>query len=415
MSPSPANQRPMPVSLWELIGLIVSMMALVALTIDMMLPALGLIASDLGVENANDRQYVISSFLIGFGLAQLVYGPLADAFGRKRVFLGALGLYALATLVCIAAPSFETLLAARFAQGCAAAAARVIAVAIARDLTSGRRMAEVMSMVMTVFMVVPVIAPGLGQLILFVAPWRWIFVFLFVFSLALGAWLTFRLPETLHPEYRLPLRLKPTLKAFWETTQHRLMLGYTLAGGMFFGGLYAFLNSAEQIFAVHFALGGAFPLAFSAIAGVMAVTSFLNSRLVGRMGQRRLSHGALIAFTVISGLHALILLAGYEEFYLYTALLAAAMMLLGLIAANFSALAMEPVGHIAGTASAAYGFVTGVVGGVIGAVIGQLYNGTGLPLIAGQAVMGAIALAIVFWTERGKLFGTGEDDEAETA
>lgn len=412
MSPTPASQRPMPVSLWELIGLIVSMMALVALTIDMMLPALGLIASDFGVEDANDRQFVISSFLLGFGVAQLIYGPLADAFGRKRVFLVALGFYLLATLVCIAAPSFETLLAARFAQGCAAAAARVISVAIARDLTSGRRMAEVMSMVMTVFMVVPVIAPGLGQLILFVAPWRWIFVFLFFFGVALGGWLIFRLPETLHPEYRLPLKLKPTLRAYLETTQHRLMLGYTLAGGMFFGGLYAFLNSAEQIFAVQFALGGAFPLAFSAIAGVMAVTSFLNSRLVGRMGQRRLSHGALIAFTAISALHVVILLAGYEELYLYTALLAGAMMLLGLIAANFSALAMEPVGHIAGTASAAYGFFTGVFGGIVGAVIGQLYDGTGLPLVAGQMVMGAVALAIVWWTERGKLFGTGEDETA---
>ena len=288
MSPSPAPQRPMPVSLAELIALIVAMMAMVALSIDMMLPALGTIAADLGVENANDRQYVISTFLIGFGVAQLIYGPLADAFGRKRVFLAALGLYLIATLVCIAAPSFETLLAARFLQGMTAAASRVISVAIARDLTSGRRMAEVMSMVMTVFMIVPVLAPGLGQLILFVAPWRWIFVFLFVFAVFVAVWMTIR----------RPLKLVPIMQAFWETTQHRLMLGYTLAGGVFFGGLYAFLNSAEQVFAVHFALGEAFPLAFSAVAGAMAVTSFANSRLVGRMGQRRLSHGALIAFTV---------------------------------------------------------------------------------------------------------------------
>lgn len=410
MSPSPAPQRPMPVSLAELIALIVAMMAMVALSIDMMLPALGTIAADLGVENANDRQYVISTFLIGFGVAQLIYGPLADAFGRKRVFLAALGLYLIATLVCIAAPSFETLLAARFLQGMTAAASRVISVAIARDLTSGRRMAEVMSMVMTVFMIVPVLAPGLGQLILFVAPWRWIFVFLFVFAVFVAVWMTIRLPETLRPEHRRPLKLVPIMQAFWETTQHRLMLGYTLAGGVFFGGLYAFLNSAEQVFAVHFALGEAFPLAFSAVAGAMAVTSFANSRLVGRMGQRRLSHGALIAFTVISLAHTGILLTGYDAFIPYTVLLAASMMLLGLIAANFSALAMEPVGHIAGTASAAYGFVTGVMGGIIGLGIGQLYNGTGLPLVAGQAAMGVIAIGIVLWTEQGRLFQTGEPD-----
>ena len=410
MSPSPAPQRPMPVSLAELIALIVAMMAMVALSIDMMLPALGTIAADLGVENANDRQYVISTFLIGFGVAQLIYGPLADAFGRKRVFLAALGLYLIATLVCIAAPSFETLLAARFLQGMTAAASRVISVAIARDLTSGRRMAEVMSMVMTVFMIVPVLAPGLGQLILFVAPWRWIFVFLFVFAVFVAVWMTIRLPETLRPEHRRPLKLVPIMQAFWETTQHRLMLGYTLAGGVFFGGLYAFLNSAEQVFAVHFALGEAFPLAFSAVAGAMAVTSFANSRLVGRMGQRRLSHGALIAFTVISLAHTAILLTGYDAFIPYTVLLAASMMLLGLIAANFSALAMEPVGHIAGTASAAYGFVTGVMGGIIGLGIGQLYNGTGLPLVAWQAAMGVLAIGIVLWTEQGRLFQTGEPD-----
>ena len=410
MSPSPANQRTMPVSMPELIALIVAMMALVALSIDMMLPALGRIASDYNIESANDRQFVISSFLIGFGLAQLIYGPLADAFGRKRVFLAALGLYLIATVVCIAAPSFETLIAARFLQGMTAAASRVISVAIARDLTSGRRMAEVMSMVMTVFMIVPVMAPGLGQLILFVAPWRWIFVFLFLFAVFIAVWMTIRLPETLHPEHRRPLKFVPIIKAFWETTQHRLMLGYTLAGGVFFGGLYAFLNSAEQVFAVHFALGEAFPLAFSAVAGAMAVTSFANSRLVGRMGQRRLSHGALIAFTVISTGHTALLLTGFDAFIPYTVLLAAAMMLLGLIAANFSALAMEPVGHIAGTASAAYGFVTGVMGGLIGLGIGQLYNGTGMPLVAGQAVMGVIALGIVLWTEQGRLFQTGEPD-----
>lgn len=411
--------RPAPIRLsdalskWELIGILVLMMALVALSIDMMLPALPNIAASLNPAEDNHRQLVVTAFLIGFGGAQLVYGPLADRFGRKPVILGALVFYAVATTVCLVADTFETLLVARLFQGAAAAACRVIATAIARDLTSGRQMAEIMSMTMTVFMIVPVIAPALGQLILMVAPWRWIFAALLVFAAALALWLIFRLPETLPPKYRRPLRPMTILAGYREATQDRLLLGYTLAGAAFFGGLYGFLNTAEQIFAEHYGLGTAFPLAFAAVAGAMSVTSYINSRLVGRLGQRRLSHGALFAFTAISGVHALIILAGVDSLPLFLVMLAAAMMLLGLIAANFSALAMENVGHIAGTASAAYGFATGVIGAIIGAAIGQLYADSALPLVAGQAAMGGVTIGLVLVTEQGRLFGVGDDAPAD--
>ncbi|WP_300542166.1 multidrug effflux MFS transporter [Maricaulis sp.] len=411
-----ASQRPagetLPLPLTELVALLVAMTAVVALAIDMMLPALDDIAGDLGVVEANDQQFVITSYLAGFGAAQLIYGPLSDRYGRKLVIQCALAFFLLTSLICTLSPSYDLLLIARFFQGAAAAACRVIAVAIARDVSSGRRMAEIMSMVMTAFMAVPVLAPSIGQIILSFAPWRWVFAFLMVFGAGLMVWLHVRLPETLHPEFRVPLKLKSTLSAFMETTRHRLMMGYTLAAMPFFGGLYGFLGTSQQVFVDHYGLSdNAFPVAFAVIAGGIGLTSYANSRLVMRIGQRRLSHGALVAFTLISAVHAAILMAGVDNLYIFLVLLAAAMAFLGLIAANFSALAMEPVGHIAGTASAAYGFMTGVVGALIGSVIGQMYNGTAVPLIAAQAVLAALALVLVFVTERGKLFAVVEDWE----
>ena len=407
--PKKATGDTLPMSLTELVALLVAMTAVVALAIDMMLPALDDIASDLGVLAENDQQFVIGVYLIGFGAAQLIYGPLSDRFGRKLVIQGALAFFILTSLICTLTPTFELLLVARFFQGAAAAACRVIVTAIARDLTSGRRMAEVMSMVMTAFMAVPVLAPMLGQAILMIAPWRWIFGFLVVFGAGLMVWLQVRLPETLHPEFRVALRVKPLMAAFKETFRHRLMVGYTLAGAPFFGGLYGFLGSSQQIFVGHFGLSDtAFPFAFAAIAGGIGVSSYVNSKLVMRLGQRRLSHGALIAFTVISAVHAVILASGVDNFVLFLIMLSAAMAFLGLIAANFSALALEPVGHVAGTASAIYGFTTGVIGAAIGAYVGQLYDGTATPLVISQALMAATALLIVIITERGKLFQVGE-------
>ncbi|WP_300555147.1 multidrug effflux MFS transporter [Maricaulis sp.] len=414
-SPTPIATRSgdnsdLPLPLWELVALMVAITGLVALSIDMMLPALDDIAADLDVARANSQQNVISAYLLGFAVAQIIYGPLSDRFGRKPVMMGAIGVYLIVTLICAMTPSFTLLLTARFAQGAAAAASRVITVAIARDLTSGRRMAEIMSLVMTAFMAVPVLAPAMGQLIMVVADWRWIFGALFLFGIALLAWIHIRLPETLHPEYRVPLKVSTTVATFAEALRNRQLLGYTLAAMAFFGGLYAFLNSSQQVFISTYGLGdNQFPLAFAIIATGMGAMSFINSRLVQRLGQRRLAHTALIVFTAVSLVHTASLLAGVHSAAAFLGLLAIALAALGLIAANFSSIAMEPMGHIAGTASAAYGMISGVGGTFVGWAIGQLYDGTAIPLIAGQALMGAAAIAIVLVTERGRLFGTGDE------
>ncbi|WP_421787723.1 multidrug effflux MFS transporter [Hyphobacterium sp.] len=395
---------------WQLVTLLVLSTGIVALSIDMMLPALPEIGRDLQVAGENNKQLVVTAFLIGFGLAQLFYGPLSDAWGRKPVLIGALVLYIGATFFCLAAWSFEVLLFGRFLQGMSIAAARVVSIAIARDLTSGRRMAQVVSMAMMVFMAVPVVAPSLGQLVLFVAPWRWIFVILLFAASSLAIWLSLQLPETLREEYRRKLNVRQTVGVFRETLRHRALVGYALAGACFFGGLYAMLNMSEQLMAQHFELGTTWTLAFAVMAASMAITNFANSRLVMRYGQRRLSQAALIGFTAISGGHSLLILTGVDTIWVFLPLLSLAMMLMGLIAANFNALAMEPVGHIAGTASAAYGFGTGVIGAVIGMALGQLYNDTALPLIAGQTVTGLAAFVTVYVTERGELFGEGTID-----
>lgn len=415
-NPAAARDENLPLPVVELIAILVAMVSVVALAIDMMLPALDDIARDLGVTQANDQQYVVAVYLFGFGAAQLIYGPLADRFGRKPVILTALGLFLVMSVICALTPTYSLLLLARFLQGAAAAACRVISVAIARDLTQGRRMAEIMSMVMTAFMAVPVLAPGIGQLILTFLPWRWIFGFLVLFGGALMLWLHVRLPETLKAEYRVPLKLETTAAAFRESLSHRLMLGYTIAATPFFGGLYAFLGTSQQIFVEHFELSDSqFPLVFAIIAGGIGFTSYANSRLVGQIGQRRLSHGALAAFCTLSALHSLVLLAGIDNLVLFVVLLGASMAFLGLIAANFSALAMEPVGHVAGTASATYGFFSGVIGAFIGGAVGQMYDGSPEPLILAQTGLGALALLAVFVTERGVLFAVVEEDGSDNS
>lgn len=385
------------------------LMALNAFSIDIMLPALPAIGEAFGAAG-NDRQLVITSYVFGFGLAQLVFGPISDSIGRRRTLMWALLGYLAATLICIAAPAFSLLLAARVLQGAAAAATRVVAMAVVRDLVSGRRMAEIMSFAMTVFMAAPILAPGLGQIILLAAPWEGIFVALLAGSAILFAWMMVRLPETLRAEDAIPVRFGAALRNYALAAANRVSLGYMLASSLIFGALFAFIATSEQVIAGQYGLEAWFGLAFGGIAAGLAVVNVVNARMVGRFGMRRISHGALIVFIAINGIHAILSLTGQPPFWLYYTLLAGAMMMFGLIGANFSALVMEPAGRRAGTAAALYGAVTSVAGAVLGSVIGQTYDGSVTPLIVGMTLLGAGCLAVVFITEKGQLFGAGEED-----
>ena len=384
--------------------MVAGMMSLNALAIDIMLPALGVIANDLHAANENDQQLVVVAYILGIGAPQLVFGPLSDRFGRRPTLFVSLAGYAACGFACVVAASFPMLLAMRFLQGVFASGARVVAVTVVRDLYAGRGMARVLSLVMTVFMIVPILAPALGQLILFVAPWEWCFVVLVIAGAVMLGWSFVRLPETLREEHRRPLDLRATASAYAMIVKSPVTLGYTLASGVIFGSLFAFIASAEQVFREVFDQGESFALWFAGVALMMSFANFANARLVGRFGMRRLSHVALVAFIGVSGVLFLTMRYVAEELVLFYPAFAVTFALFGLIGSNFNALAMEPLGEIAGTASSAYGFATTTLSGLIGGLIGRSFDGTTQPILLGFVVLGTLALAVIALADRGQLF-----------
>jgi DHA1 family bicyclomycin/chloramphenicol resistance-like MFS transporter len=403
---SPAVQSaPHPgVGFKEFVALIAAIMALNALSIDAMLPALPAIGEALGVVSENQRQWVVTAYLLGFGVTQIIYGPLADRYGRKPVLMVGVTLYVAFSVVAAFANSFEWLLLARIGQGVGAAALRVLAVSIVRDCYSGRTMARVMSLTFLVFLGVPIIAPSLGQMVLLVAPWPAIFGVLGGAGAALALWVALRMPETLHADDRMKIEPARILGAFREAVTNRQAIGYTLAMTAITSALFGFINSSQQIFFDVFEQPGLFGVVFAAIAGSIAVASLLNSALVVRLGTRRLSHLALIGFTLTGAVHTVVAVAGYETLVTFALLQAINMFFFGFIAGNFGSMAMEPMGHIAGTASSAQGFISTTLGALGGFAIGQMFNGTTVPLSMGMMSAGLVAFVFVLIAERGRLF-----------
>lgn len=398
---------PLAIGRTEFIAIIALLIAVNALAIDVMLPGMQEIGASLGVADQNQRQLVISSYLLGFGVMQLVFGPLSDRFGRRGPLFAGLLVYLFAATAAVFVPSFGLLLALRLVQGAGAAATRVIAVAIVRDVFGGRQMAEIMSLVMTVFMIMPIIAPNAGQLILLFANWHGIFVFMAVIAAFITVWAWVRLPETLRRENRRPFTLTSVATGFKVVMTNRLSLWYTLASSVIFGALFGFINSAQQVYVGIYKLGVWFPVVFALVAGLMSIASFANSKLVISIGMRRLSHGALIGFAVTSGLLAVMSSFGTVPLPIFLGLFALTMVFFGAIGSNFNAIAMEPLGHLAGTASSVQGFFQTVGGALVGAGIGQAFDGTVFPLTLGFFIVGFLALIFVLIAEKGKLFGSG--------
>ena len=404
-SVTPARKAP---GFTEFVAMVASLMAMTALAIDAMLPALPAIGEALDVSADNDRQLVIGALLIGFGLAQLVHGPLSDRFGRRPLLIGGLSLYVLSSIMAAYAQSFELLLAARFSQGLAVAATRVLAVSIVRDLYVGRKMAQVMSVAMTVFMAVPVLAPLFGEIILSFASWRWIFGMFAVIGLSVGLWIGWRLPETLMPEDRMPLTAPRIWRGWHHTLTERKSLGYMVASALLSGALFGFINSIQQIMFDTFHRPDMLIPGFALIAGAMSAASLLNSRIVLRLGTRLVSHSALLFFIALAAIAMLSALSGNTSLWLFLCLLALNMGAFGLCGANFSAMAMEEMGAIAGTASSVQGAVGVLSGAIIGGSIGQMYDGSTLPLTLGFLICGCLALVCVLLTEKGRLFHEDE-------
>ncbi len=391
----------------EFIILCATLICLVALAIDAILPALQIMGNDLGVENDNDNQMVISIVFAGLALGQLVAGPLSDTYGRKPVILGGLVLFLIGCIISINSRSFEGMLIGRFLQGLGVSAPRIVSIAMVRDLYHGRSMAQIMSFVMAVFIIVPALAPALGQIVLFFAGWRMIFL-LFIFVAFLGfLWLSIRQKETLSLEKRLPFSARQLWKGMVETCTNRISIGYTIAAGIIFGSFIGYLNSAQQIFQDIYGLGDQFPLYFAGLALAIGCASLTNGKLVMKYGMRRLLFIALIAQMSVSIL-----------FFVYISTLQTAPSLLylmiwgssaffctGILFGNFNALALEPMGHIAGLASAIIGAFSTFISVGLGGYIGYLFNGTVIPLVGGFGFLSLAGFIVVLWSE-GKLFPT---------
>jgi len=409
---APGQYRPGPK---ETVALLAGLMALNAFAIDAMIPALPDIGSELGVAAENNRQLVVVAYFLGFGVGQIFWGPLADRFGRKPILAAGVALYAGFALLCGIARSFELLIAGRVAMGASAAVTRVLVMAMVRDLFEGEAMARVMSLVFMVFMLVPMLAPNIGQAILLVADWRAIFLVLAGYGAIMWLWSFIKLPETLHPEYRRALHGGEIWQAVKAAARDRLSIGYTLALTAVFAGLTGYIASIQQIIFDVFEAGNLIGLIFAAIAAPMAIASWGNSRVVGNFGLRRTGHGGLIAFVIVATSHAVIAEFATEPLWLFVLMMELTFIAFAFTTSNFGTLAMTNMAPIAGTASSFQG-VTGTIGGaMLGFFIGRSFDGTQLPFLIGLSVCGALALALVLWTEHGRLFGKMDRPEMERA
>ncbi len=385
----------------EFVILIALMTAIVAFSIDAMLPAIPAIARDLGA-NGNDRQLVVSSMFLGMAFGQLFYGPMSDTLGRRPMVILGFVVFLAGCLVSILARDFNTMLAGRVLQGLGAAGPRIVSIAMVRDRYEGPAMARVMSLAMTLFILVPVFAPTIGQAFLTLGSWRLIFGGMLALAAAIFIWFWARMDESLPANKRMPLSAARVLSAFWETLNNRAVLGAGIATGLVFSALIAYLSMAQQIFADVYGVNAWFPLIFGGLAVFVGLSSLVNAQLVMRFGMLRLSWLALLIFTGGALLFLMVAWStqGTPPFAVTLIWLAVTFATLGLLFGNLNAMAMEPVGHIAGSAAALIGALTTLMSAIIGALIGFTYDGTMLPLAYAFVALGLASLAAIAWSTR---------------
>lgn len=395
---SASDAKELGMSFREFVTLMAMMVSITALAIDAVLPILSSAGKDLAVSDPNQAQYIIGSLLLGLTFGQLIYGPLADSYGRKRsVYIG-LFIFICGSLLSYVASSFTVMLVGRVLQGIGAAAPRVSSIAIVRDLFVGREMARVMSFVMAVFIFVPVIAPALGELVMIVSHWRMVFIMFAMMALVITLWMYIRLPETLKPEDRHPFGFGDIWKSVKIVLGNTQTLGHTISAGLIFSCLIAYLTSAQQIYQEYYQTGQAFVFYFAFSAISVGVASLVNSAIVRKMGMRRISIISLIALILVSGLFLLVSLLYplNTPFWTFMAFAIIAFFCLGLLFGNLNSMAMEPMGHQAGVASSVIGALTSAVSTLLGSLLGQWYDMTQIPLAAGFFVLAGATLAVQF-------------------
>jgi len=391
----------------ELMWMMAMLMALNAFGIDAVLPALDALAAELAV-GGNDRQFVIGVYLLTAGMGSLVPGALADRFGRRPILLGSIAVYIVLSILSALAPTYDALIAVRAAQGFFAAGIVALPPAIIRDRVGGDRMARMMSVIFVIFLMVPAVAPTIGKAILEFGSWRAIFGAMAGLGVAMGLWVHIRLPESLTEENRQPILPRTIAANMARALAMPSVAGYVIGSALVFGALFGFINSSQQLITQTFGAGDIFTYVFGICAGSMALASWSNSRIVERFGARRVSHTALFAFILVSAVQVMFAFQPEESLWHFVPLMAINMALLGFIGSNFGAIAMNPFFSIAGAASSAHGFVRMTTAALLGGAIGYAYDGTARPLALALLASGLTCLALVLWSEKGKLFGPSD-------
>jgi len=374
----------------EFVAMAAMMFATIAFSIDAMLPALPAIGRELTPGDLNRAQLIVTSFVLGMGMGTLITGPLSDALGRRPVIIGGAALYIIGAGLAWSAGTLDLVLAARVLQGLGAAGPRVVTLAVVRDLYSGRDMARLMSFVMMIFTLLPAIAPSLGALIIAQFGWRGIFAAFVLFSTLTAGWFMLRQPETLPPDRRRPLRVALLLEAAREVFSYRMVVISIAVQTLVFATLFMTLSSAQQIFDQTFDRAGSFPLWFGFVAILSGTANIVNARLVGRLGMRFLIRDTLMAQAILSGIMVVMIWGQFwpqwAAFPAFVIWMISIFGMLGLTIGNLNALAMEPLGHIAGMAASVIGSVATVLSVAIAAPVGLAFNGTALPLCVGVFV-----------------------------
>ncbi len=389
----------------EFIALVAMLTALVAMSIDTMLPAVGQIATELGASNPNDRQFIVLAFFAGMMVGTLIFGPVSDSVGRKPAIYVGLVLFIAGALFCMVSTSFPMLIAGRLLQGVGAASPRIVSMAMVRDGAKGAEMARIMSFVMSVFMLVPIFAPSIGQGVLYIASWRYIFAGFVVAAVVVGLWLAMRQSETLTEENRREFSVGKLMDSAGQVFKSPVALGYTLAVGFIFAAFTTFLGTSQQIFAEQYAQGDGFALWFGGLACGIAISMILNGMYVKKIGMQRISQWALYGFIVdwLTMLLMCFIFNGHPPLPIVGVLFFISFFVSGMIFGNYNALALEPMGHIAGMAAAISGALSTFIAVILGGLAGRQYNGTLFPITIAFVVFGLMALIFSTWAERGRV------------
>jgi len=407
---STTAQTRKPLQMWELICLVGGIMALNASAIDIMLPALGQMQDYFGFADDNRRQDVVVYYLMGMGISQLFYGPVIDRFGRRIVLWFSLAIYLITTLACVYASSYEFLLWARIIQGAASGAMRVAITAVVRDVYAGRDMARLMSLAVLIFMVAPIIAPSMGLALLKTfGDWHSIFWALIIFGILLSAWIAIRVPETLPDARRIPLNFQSIFRSYKTVCCHKVAMGYSLSSALIFGSIFSYISASEQIYLDVYKVGDSFPLWMGLGAMFSAFSTLGNAVLVKKFGMRHLAHTGIIGMIIGHSVFFILAPEGIAPFALFFVSITLSLTMIGFLGPNSSAMALEPLGHVAGSASAIYGFMTTFIAAFVGGLIADQFQGNPATILMGNLIALILALVCMLWAEDWKLFQKKSD------